>query len=418
VNNSAVSTLFLTRQLPYPPIGGVPLRNWQNINIMRKWGSVAVFSIPSDGLKPQVERLPGVEIWQNYQVGELRKARSLPRKIRDRLWWLQPRSHPWANQLYGETVVRDLERILSEFQPKIVVFEELWLYRYLKTVQRHGCKTIYDAHNVEILLRKDINLANREQKLQSRIKSQLLLNKVESIERDFIRKTDQIWTCSAEDTRLLEQLSQRKLPTHVIANGINVADYSSVRQGKCSLPDGLKPNPQTLIFTALFSHPPNAVAATILIEQIFPQLRKTYPQCRLILAGRNPTAFMKQAAKKEPKIIVTGEVPDMRPYLAASSLVIVPLLDGGGTRLKILEAFASGRPVVSTAKGAEGLKGQDGEQLLIRDTVEEMVKGVEQLWSDSALAQKLVHSAWELVCAQYSWEAVGKRVEEAIEKLQ
>ncbi|MDY6783078.1 MAG: glycosyltransferase [Cyanobacteriota bacterium] len=417
MNHSEVPTLFITRQLPYPPIGGVPLRNWQNINIMMKLGSVAVFSIPSDGLKPQVETLPGVKIWQNYQVGELRKARSLFRKIRDRLWWLQPRSHPWANQLYGETVAEDLERVLREFKPKIVIFEELWLYRYLSVVQRHGCHTIYDAHNVEILLRKDIELANQKAKLQSKIESKLLLNKVESIERALIEETDQIWTCSAEDTRLLGQLSQRKLPTHVIANGINVTDYNSVRQGECPLPDGLERNPQTLIFTALFSHPPNAVAAQILIEEIYPELCKTYPQCRLILAGRNPTALMKQANKKEVGILVTGEVPDMRPYLAAASLVIVPLLDGGGTRLKILEAFAAGRPVVSTAKGAEGLKGKDGEHLLIRNSVEEMVAGVSNLWSDAALTQKLVDSAWKLVCAEYSWEAVGKRVEKAIAEL-
>ncbi|MDY7014314.1 MAG: glycosyltransferase family 4 protein, partial [Cyanobacteriota bacterium] len=233
----------------------------------------------------------------------------------------------------------------------------------------------------------------------------------------FINQADQIWTCSEEDSRLLEQLHKRKLPARVIANGINVTDYNNVRQGKCQLPDGLEAHPQTLIFTALFSHPPNAVASQLLIEQIYPELRKVYPQCRLILAGRNPTALMKQAAKQDSGIIVTGEVPDMRPYLAAASLVIVPLLDGGGTRLKILEAFAAGRPVVSTAKGAEGLKGQDGKHLLIRNSVEEMVAGVSQIWSDSALTQKLVDSAWELVSAEYSWEAVGKRVEEALDGL-
>lgn len=95
----------------------------------------------------------------------------------------------------------------------------------------------------------------------------------------------------------------------------------------------------------------------------------------------------------------------------------VPLGHGGGTRLKILEAFAAGCPVVSTAKGAEELKVKDGEHLLIGDEIEAMVEGVCQLWSDPSLGQKLANSAYELVRAEYSWEAVGRKVESAVREL-
>ncbi|HBB35338.1 MAG TPA: glycosyl transferase family 1 [Cyanobacteria bacterium UBA8803] len=398
-------------------MGGVALRNWQNINIMMRWGQVAVFSISSDGMKPQSDRLPGVKIWHNYDIGSLRQQRSLIRKIRDRLWWLQPYSHPWVNQLYGDSAVRDLKEVLTEFQPQIVVFEELWLYRYFKVVQHYGCRTIYDAHNVEVLLRRDINSLIQKPKWHSGIESRLFLHQVESIERNFIHQADQIWACSDDDARLLEKLYRPRRSARVIPNGVNVAEYNNLCQGEGELPDGLEPLRWTLIFTALFTHPPNAIAAQLLIDQIYPQLREYYPNCRLILAGRNPTPTMRQAAKKDPKIIVTGQVPDVRPYLAAASVVIVPLLDGGGTRLKILEAFAAGRPVVSTAKGAEGLHVRDGENLLIRDSVEEMVMGVCQLWSDPALAKKLTDAARKLVCAEYSWQGVSKRVDEAVRGL-
>jgi glycosyltransferase involved in cell wall biosynthesis len=126
---------------------------------------------------------------------------------------------------------------------------------------------------------------------------------------------------------------------------------------------------------------------------------------------------MQAAAKREPSIIVTGSVADVRPYLAAASVMVVPLLQGGGTRLKILEAFAAGCPVVSTAKGAEGIKARDGEHLLIRNEVEELVAGVCQLWSNRSLREKLASSAYELVQAKYSWQAVGRKIELAVQKL-
>jgi glycosyltransferase involved in cell wall biosynthesis len=97
--------------------------------------------------------------------------------------------------------------------------------------------------------------------------------------------------------------------------------------------------------------------------------------------------------------------------------MVVPLQQGGGTRLKLLEAFASGCPAVSTTKGAEGLNVRDGEHLLIRDEIEAITEAVEQLWSKTALVEKLAAAAYELVKAEYSWEAVSKRVDQALQQL-
>jgi glycosyltransferase involved in cell wall biosynthesis len=203
----------------------------------------------------------------------------------------------------------------------------------------------------------------------------------------------------------------------VVPNGIDVAHYECVRWGECTLPEGWEKKQRYLLYLGIFSYSPNAVAAELLIDQIYPRLRQVYPDCRLLLVGRNPTQRMLEAAKRDSGIIVTGEVADVRPYLAAASVMAVPLRHGGGTRLKILEAFAAGCPVVSTAKGSEGLKVKDGEHLLIGDEIEEIVEGVCQLWSEPARGQKLANSAYELVRAEYSWEAVGRRVESAVREL-
>ncbi|MGL6140736.1 MAG: glycosyltransferase, partial [Planktothrix sp.] len=108
---------------------------------------------------------------------------------------------------------------------------------------------------------------------------------------------------------------------------------------------------------------------------------------------------------------------DVTPYLAAASVVITPLFKGGGTRLKILEAFASGRPVVSTTKGAEGLEVETQKHLLIEDTVEGMVDAVDQFWSNPTLYQHCVDNAYNLVKTRYSWEAVAHQIKPLIQKL-
>ncbi|MGL6283534.1 MAG: glycosyltransferase family 4 protein, partial [Microcoleaceae cyanobacterium] len=151
--------------------------------------------------------------------------------------------------------------------------------------------------------------------------------------------------------------------------------------------------------------------------QIYPKIREIYPDFHLLLVGREPTKFMQEASHNNPNIIVTGEVTDMRPYLAIAHIMIVPLQKGGGTRFKILEAFASGCPVISTKKGAEGLKAEDGKHLLIRDNIEDIVAGVIELSTKPNLGEELSSNAYEQVKTEYSWQAVGDKVQVAIKQL-
>jgi glycosyltransferase involved in cell wall biosynthesis len=126
---------------------------------------------------------------------------------------------------------------------------------------------------------------------------------------------------------------------------------------------------------------------------------------------------MQAAAAADEQIMVTGEVPDVRHYLAAGSIMAVPLFQGGGTRLKILEAFAAGCPVVSTSKGAEGLIGQTGKHLMVVETADQMVQTIHQLWADPEQAHRLALAARHLVQAEYSWEAILPRVKQAVEQI-
>ena len=390
-------TLFITSDIVYPPARGAPLRTWQNINAMMEHGAIGFFSITWF----EWERItpPGVDLWHyEYILPPVKPPTDL---IIDRN----------ISYYYSYAAGQKLEEIMNQFQPDLVIFEEIWTYLYLPIVNRYQCRIIFDNHNVEI------DLYRQEMSDNSKLGSQLEYERRKFIEQDFISQTDQTWVCSQEDACILKEIYGQNQNIYVVPNSVDVVSYNCVRfQQYLSLKE-LEPKEHNIIFSATFGYLPNREAAEVLIEQIYPQLRKIYPNCRLLLVGQEPTAYMQQVAEQETGIIVTRAVPDVRPYLASASVLVAPLFKGGGTRLKILEAFAAGCPVISTAKGAEGLKVTDGEHLLIRNTPEEMVAGVCQLWSEPFLGQRLAESAYQLVQAEYSWEAVKPKVERAIRQL-
>lgn len=410
MNGGSLRTLFITKEVPYPVRGGGSLRNWQNMNAMMDYGPVALFS--ATNWSPKRSQLPGVAIWQHCNVEE---QRSDWEQWQRRLWWLLPRREPDADWAYSQEAARILEELLAEFKPDLVIFVEVWLHRYLPVVKRHPCRIIFDNHNVEGHLFGQRDLSGES--WRSRLKAKIKLAHLQEIEGDLARQADQVWVCSEGDGQLLQQAYGQEIPCYVVPNGVNAADYDEVRLGQCPPPSGLEKGDRNLLFLGQMSYPPNTLAANLLIDEIYPQLKERYPDCRLLLVGRVPTAKMQAAADRDPDIIVTGSVPKVQPYLAAASVMAVPLRQGSGTRLKILEAFAAGCPVVSTAKGAEGLKVRDGEHLLIRDRVAGMVAAISQLWDNPVEQARLAQAAYELLQSEYSWPAVSQQIGRVVSQI-
>jgi glycosyltransferase involved in cell wall biosynthesis len=160
---------------------------------------------------------------------------------------------------------------------------------------------------------------------------------------------------------------------------------------------------KTIIFSGSFGYQPNVNATKFLIDKVFPRLVNVFPDLALLLVGRNATPEMIEAAKHDHRIVVTGEVADVRPYLASASLMLVPLFEGSGTRFKLLEAFASSLPVVSTAQGAAGLGVRNGTHLLLAENADAFVDAAILLWENEGLAKNLAHNALKFVQRNYSW---------------
>jgi glycosyltransferase involved in cell wall biosynthesis len=155
---------------------------------------------------------------------------------------------------------------------------------------------------------------------------------------------------------------------------------------------------------------PNHDAAVLLINEILPRIRLQYPRVRTFIVGKSPREELVSLAKTEANVFVTGTVSDVRPYLALSDLAVVPLAVGGGTRLKLLEAFASRVAVVSTTKGAEGIATLGSPEVAIADTTDDMVREILALLDDQGRRLEQVNRAYELVESNFSWQALIRRL--------
>jgi glycosyltransferase involved in cell wall biosynthesis len=160
---------------------------------------------------------------------------------------------------------------------------------------------------------------------------------------------------------------------------------------------------------------PNIDGMRFFVHEVLPSIRQRRPECTLSIVGRTPTEEVIALGRNDPRITVTGTVPDVRPYLWGSRIAVVPLRIGGGTRLKIYEAMAAGIPVVSTTVGAEGLFYRNGQDIRIADTAQDFAEQCLALLENSDVHHAQAAAALELVHTHFGWPQVAKHFEAILE---
>jgi glycosyltransferase involved in cell wall biosynthesis len=215
----------------------------------------------------------------------------------------------------------------------------------------------------------------------------------------------QICTVASEQERKLfiHNFSEHKNKVKVIPNCIAMRDYESIE---------VEPKPLNIIFTGSFQYHPNYEAMIWFVQHVFPKILKQVPKAQLMITGDHANLSLPSTSN----ITLTGYVEDIKRLISESWVSIAPLLSGGGTRLKILEAMALGTPVVSTSKGAEGLNVNHGEHLLIADSPEDFANHIISLIDDKSLRDRLATSARNLLKNKYTWEKVAYRLNRIAEQ--
>jgi glycosyltransferase involved in cell wall biosynthesis len=174
-------------------------------------------------------------------------------------------------------------------------------------------------------------------------------------------------------------------------------------------------NPHGLVFTGSMDWLPNEDGIRYFVDEILPLIKQRIPDVTLTVVGRNPYPSLVELSKSNDSIVVTGRVDDVRPFMERAAVYIVPLRVGGGTRLKIFEAMAMERAIVSTTIGAEGLPIRHGEDLIVEDTPEGFANSVVRLFQDQDLARQLGERAANKVRSTFGWGPVAERFAELCE---
>jgi sugar transferase (PEP-CTERM/EpsH1 system associated) len=222
-------------------------------------------------------------------------------------------------------------------------------------------------------------------------------------EIDYLRQSTHVLTVSEADTALFAQcISPDKITT--IPTGVDIDYFKPMGDGDTN----------SIVFTGSMDWMPNADGILYFVERILPTIRRKHPKTTLWVVGRKPGKRIKALAESYKGIQVTGRVEDIRPYIAKSSVYVVPLRVGGGTRLKIYEAMAMGKAVVSTTIGAEGLPVTCGTNIILADEPSQFAEAVNRLLEDLDERRRIGDTARRLVEEKYSWATAAKHVERAL----
>lgn len=189
----------------------------------------------------------------------------------------------------------------------------------------------------------------------------------------------------------------------VVDNGIDRAYFTSIEPDR---------DPNTILYLGNLETGPNRDAAAFLLDRIFPRVQAALPVARLIIAGKNPPAWIGDRAAAMRNVEVHANVADVRPLLARAGVMAVPIRIGSGSRLKILEALACGLPVVSTTIGAEGLALRPGVDLTIGDTDAEMASALTDALRYPARAREMAENGRRVVLDRYDWDVLADRLEQ------
>jgi glycosyltransferase involved in cell wall biosynthesis len=300
---------------------------------------------------------------------------------------------------------KQLGKIASENNYNIIVIEHSVMAKYFYCLhQNHGAKTVLVMHDIAFSL---YQLRYRyERNIFEKMKLLLSMLPFKKWESKMASLFDMVITVSEHDKKLL--LSRmHKVDVRVVANGVNT---------KINQPFSREARRENILFIGAMDYEPNVDAILYFCNEIFDLIKKSRPNCNLIIVGRSPTEKIIRLGNR-PGIIIAGEVKEVKPFYEKSLVAIVPLRSGGGTRLKILEAMALGTPVVSTSIGCEGLEVKNGENILVADIPSDFSQMVISLITDVALWKCISLKARALVEETYDWEKISSGYHDILHEL-
>jgi len=400
-----MNILYLSQLIPYPADAGPKVRIYRVLqHLMASGHRVTLVAFRRDIDTPEA-------IDHLRQAGITVHSVLMTRSVTRDAWELARSLVTNQSFMIGRdsvTVMHQLlQRLVVESHFDVIHADQLWMAQYgLAASTKNGAasttRMVLDQHNAVFLIPKRLAAATTNP-----IKRLVLNNesrKLARFEVEVCRKFDRVVWVTEEDRLAINKMSN--------GQGSRLADpvipICVDPQGDSQLT--LQPGAKRVVFIGGMHWPPNAEGVIWFAREVWPLVVKQEPDARLTIIGKNPPATLSKL--EVPNIELTGYVADPVPYLVESAAFIVPLHAGGGMRVKILDAWCWGLPVVSTAIGAEGLRYEHQKNLLIGEDVQEFAEAVVTLLRNPQKAQGIIAGGRKTVEEHYDWRKVYRAWDE------
>jgi len=390
--------LFLSQVLPYPLDAGPKVRSYFVLRQLAQQHQVTLLTFVRETDRPEdMAHLAGFCHAVHpvpMQRSRLRDLTFLGRSLLTNQPFLILRDHAPA-------MIEQIQRLARSEQFEVVHADQLWMAQYALAAKAASpaSRTILDQHNAVYLIPR--RLADDE---ANPLKKRFLAREARALaayEGEVCQRFDHVVWVTAEDRQAVAVL-QADLTGFQNLSGLNRSSVIPIcADTSLSRPVAAAANRRRVTFLGGLHWPPNAAGVRWFAHQVFPQVRAEIPDAILTVIGKNPPAGLEGEG-----VDITGYVTDPLPYLAETGVFIVPLHAGGGMRVKILDAWSWGLPVVSTTIGAEGIETQPEEDILIADTPQTFARAVIRVLKEKTLAQRLGQNGRQTVMEKYDWRVI------------
>ncbi len=389
--NSKPGLLVLTQVLPFPPDAGPKVKTLNLLKHLSQSFSITLVSfVRPDNTPQQCQEL--LRYCQEVHTVLLRRSR--PRDVRSLLTSLVT-TEPFL-------MVRDRSKAFSDLVEKLaqsdrfvaVHADQLNMAQFALALPVPGVVRVLDEHNAVWTITD--RLRHGEKTPFKRAVLELETVKLRRYERRICRQFDAVMAVSPQDEAALE------LKCTVVPIGVDAVGTAPLE---------LKPGSLNLVSLGTMFYPPNMEGALWFGQEVFPYILRRQPGATYTIIGPKPPAALYAMAEKNPAIRITGYVADLRQELENSAGLVVPLLSGGGMRVKILEGLSYGLPMVSTTIGAEGIKLENGRTALLADTPQDFAEAALQLLDPAGPGPRLARAGRQLALEQYDFRQVYKTVD-------
>ena len=393
-----MKVLFLSQIVPYPPHGGVLQRGYNIIREIARNHEIHLLAfvhpeiLTSQSLIDQ-SRQELQKFCRTIDYFPLWPKKSLVHKLAALvLGGVYP--GPFSELAHRSTSFRNrMCELLGEQEIDLVHYDTIGLARYKNFAP--NTPSVITHHNVESNLMARRSEVERSAPARWYVARQArLLRESESTES---ARFDCNVMMSATDEADLKAMAP-EVHTAIVPNGVDTEYFQ---------PSHVEVEP-AIIYTGGMNMFANEDAVLYMLKEMWMRIKQAIPNVHFYVIGQDPTKEILEYAKKDDAVTVTGFVEDIRPYVARSAVYVVPIRVGGGTRLKVLDALAQGKAIVSTSVGCEGINVTNGGDIRIEDNPVEFADRTIELLKDSDMRLALGQKARQLAVEEYSWEKIGK----------